>query len=124
MKKSIISIFLITISAQYSFAQNTTAAFLKLGSGARALGLANSFVAQSADINALAYNPAGINGIKQKELSFTHASLANNLNYSFTGYGMPFGNNIIGVGVNYLSNTMIEGRMPIVSLQIISTLTI
>ncbi len=110
MKKSITLIFLIIISAQYSFAQNTTAAFLKLGSGAKALGLANAFVAASADINALAYNPAGINGIEQKELSFTHASLANNLNYSFTGYGMPFGNNIIGIGINYLSNTHIEGR--------------
>ena len=110
MKKLITLIFLITVSAQYSFAQNTTAAFLKLGSGAKALGLANAFVAASADINALAYNPAGINGIAQKELSFTYANLANNLNYSFTGYGIPFGNSVIGIGVNYLSNTLIEGR--------------
>ena len=41
-------------------AQSSAAQFLKLGFGARALGMGESFVAVADDISSVYYNPAGL----------------------------------------------------------------
>jgi len=49
------------------------AAFLKLGQGARAIGMGESFVAVGDDVNALFWNPAGIARIKERQLTFMYS---------------------------------------------------
>ena len=96
--------------APAGFAGGTTASFLKLGSGARAAGLGGAFTAVSDDINALSYNPAGLANLKRSELGFTRAELVEGVSYNFLGYSRPAAKGTIGLGVNYLSQSSIEGR--------------
>jgi hypothetical protein len=91
-------------------AGGTTAAFLKLGSGARATGLGGAFTAVSGDINAISYNPAGLAGLKRSEAGFTRAELVEGVSYNFLSYSRPAAKGNIGLGVNYLGQSSIEGR--------------
>jgi hypothetical protein len=93
-----------------AFANETTASFLKLGSGARATGLGGAFVAVSDDVNALSYNPAGLQNLKRNELGFTRAELVEGVSYNFLGYSFPAAKGSIGLGVNYLGQSSIEAR--------------
>lgn len=86
------------------------ASFLKLGSGARATGLGGAFTAVSDDINVLSYNPAGLANLKKHEIGFTRAELVEDVSYNFLGYSRPAAKGTIGLGVNYLSQSSIEGR--------------
>jgi len=111
MKKSSLlaaTVFFLT-SAAVS-AGGTTASFLKLGSGARATGLGGAFTAVSGDINAISYNPAGLAGLKRSEAGFTRAELVEGVSYNFLGYSRPVAKGTMGLGVNYLGQTSIEGR--------------
>jgi hypothetical protein len=101
--------FLLVIPAVV-FAGGTTASFLKLGSGARAAGLAGAFTAVSGDMNAISYNPAGLAGLKRSEAGFTRAELVEGVSYNFLGYSRPAAKGNIGLGVNYLGQASIEGR--------------
>lgn len=91
-------------------AGGTTAAFLKLGSGARATGLGGAFTAVADDVNAISYNPAGLAYLKRSEMGFTRAELVEGINYNFLGYSRPAANGTIGLGVNYLGQASLEGR--------------
>ena len=92
------------------FAGGTTASFLKLGSGARATGLGGAFTAVSDDLNALSYNPAGLASLKKSAIGFTRAEMVEGVSYNFLGYSRPVAKGTIGLGVNYLSQSSIEGR--------------
>ena len=55
-------------------AQSSSAQFLNLGFGARALGMGEAFTAVADDISTLYYNPAGLAGpAGRSEMSFSHA---------------------------------------------------
>ena len=105
-----IAAVLLLSSAHAVSAGGTTASFLKLGSGARATGLGGAFTAVSDDINALSYNPAGLANLKRSEIGFTRAELVEGVSYNFLGYSRPAAKGTIGLGINYLSQTSIEGR--------------
>lgn len=104
------AIVLLLTSSPAVFAGGTTASFLKLGSGARATGLGGAFTAVSGDINAISYNPAGLANIKRSEAGFTRAELVEGVSYNFLGYSRPAAKGVMGLGVNYLSQSSIEGR--------------
>jgi len=92
------------------FADGTTASFLKLGSGARATGLGGAYTAVSGDINSISYNPAGLASLKKSEAGFTRAELVDGVSYNFLGYSQPAAKGTLGLGVNYLGQSSIEGR--------------
>lgn len=92
------------------FADGTTASFLKLGSGARATGLGGAYTAVSGDINSISYNPAGLASLKKSEAGFTRAELVDGVSYNFLGYSQPASKGTLGLGVNYLGQSSIEGR--------------
>ncbi|MBU0567282.1 hypothetical protein KJ693_09645 [bacterium] len=50
----------------------TGASFLKIGVGARALGMGGAFVGLADDASALYWNPAGTSQLNQKELFFAY----------------------------------------------------
>ena len=112
MKRTIpiIAVALLLSSSPAVFAGGTTASFLKLGSGARAMGLGGAFTAVSDDINALSYNPAGLANLGRSEMGFTRAELVEGVSYNFLGYSRPVAGGNIGLGINYLGQSVIEGR--------------
>lgn len=105
-----IAVVLLLSSAPAVDAGGTTASFLKLGSGARSTSLGGAFTAVSGDINAISYNPAGLANIKRREVGFTRAEVVEGVSYNFLGYSRPAAKGVMGLGVNYLSQSSIEGR--------------
>ena len=64
-------------------------AYLKLGVGARALGLGGAFTAVADDVTAIFWNPAGIANLDRPEFSAMHANMTIDRDYDFVGYSTP-----------------------------------
>ena len=63
--------------------------FLKIGVGARAVGLGESFVAVANDPTAIYWNPAGLASMQRQEVSFNHLSWPGDVSYEHIAYVMP-----------------------------------
>ena len=91
-----------------------TAAFLKVSPGARPIGMGEAFTAVADDLNALAWNPAGLAALDRKEAAFMHAELFADTRYDFIGYGHPLGGyrslGTVALGLSRLSQGAIQGR--------------
>jgi len=61
-------------------------AFLKMGVGARALGMGSAFTAIADDSTAAFWNPAGLATLEKPEASFMHANLTLDRKYNFLNY--------------------------------------
>ena len=84
----------------------TSAAFLKLGAGARPASMGNSYTAVSDDSTSIYWNPAGLAQVDAKDGSATlmHAVWFDDIFYDWASYARPIKNwGVIGVGVQYLS---------------------
>lgn len=74
--------------------------FLKIGVGARATGMGETFIAVSNDITALYWNPAGLMQFSEYGAHFSHNEWLVDLNHEFIGGIYRFGkNNALGVSV-------------------------
>jgi hypothetical protein len=58
--------------AQHPDAGTTAAAFLKIGTDARAVGMGEAFVALGGDANSIYWNPAGLVDVTRRDVSFTY----------------------------------------------------
>ncbi len=63
----------------------STAQFLKIGVGARAVGMADAFVANATDASALYWNPAGIVQFDGNEIILTHTNWVVDVKHDFIG---------------------------------------
>jgi hypothetical protein len=70
-------------------AGTSSGAFLKIGVGARAVGMGEAFVAVANDPSTIVWNPAGLASILRQEVQFTHAEWPGDINYDFLVYVMP-----------------------------------
>lgn len=86
--------------------------FMNIGVDAAAMGMANSVVASTDNVNATYWNPAGLIHLQTKQLSLMHASyFANIAQYDYAAFAMPIdeksavGLSLIRFGVDDIMNT-------------------
>lgn len=83
----------------------TGATFLKIGPGARAVGMGEVFVAIADDATALFWNPAGIVQISRPQIVFMHSLWFQGVNYDYLAYVQSLpgpGNEKFGVSATFL----------------------
>ncbi|PKL49347.1 MAG: hypothetical protein CVV42_06550 [Candidatus Riflebacteria bacterium HGW-Riflebacteria-2] len=91
MKKVLKTLFLAalsvgTMSTAFAESAGQAGAYLKMGVGARALGMGSAFTALADDSTAAFWNPAGLARLEQSEGSFMHADLTMDREYNFFNY--------------------------------------
>jgi len=69
----------------------TAAGFLKIGIGSRAISLGGAFVAESSDLSALYWNPAGLARLNSGAVSLTHTEYLADIDYNYAAVGIPLG---------------------------------
>lgn len=86
----------------YPSAGTTSAAFLKLGAGARGVGMAGAFSGVPGDPFSIYWNPAGLayQG-PDKGLAFFHNEYFQGLGQEFLAYNVPAARGGWGLGLNY-----------------------
>lgn len=79
----------------------TAAQFLKIGAGARAIGMGGAQVAMTGDISSIYWNPAALSRMSgPSELTFNHVSWLADINYDFAAGVLPIGElGIFGLSV-------------------------
>jgi len=84
----------------------TGAQFLELGVSARAMGMAEAFVAVADDISSAYYNPAGLTYLYGREAAFTYIKMPADINYGFAALGLPLESigGVLGIGVYALGS--------------------
>ena len=85
--------------------------FLKIGVGAKAIGMGESQVAATDDLYASYWNPAGLSKLEKPQLALMHNEWFAEINQEFVGIALPIGkSNTVGISANYLSFGDIQGR--------------
>ncbi len=85
------------------------AQFLKIGVGARAVGMGEAFVAVANDASALYWNPAGLAQMSRNELIFSHVNWPVDVRHEFVGYVHRFGGaNALGFSLTALHTDDLE----------------
>lgn len=104
-------ILLLPMSSWAGGVGTTAAQFLKIGVGARAMGMAGAYAAVTDDAHVLYWNPAGIAGMERPQLASTYNVLYQDTSQGFLSYAHPMdGKGVWGVGINYLQVADIEKR--------------
>lgn len=94
MKKIILFILVITLPAaifagDFSKVGTAAAQFLKIGVGARAMGMGGSFTAVANDVSTIYWNPSGITNLNGTSIGFTHSQWFADISHDFAGVIVP-----------------------------------
>lgn len=82
----------------------TSAQFLELGAGARAISMGEAHSAVAADATALYWNPAALTQIKRRSVAFMHAPYVNTSYFDYAAYGQRLGERAaVGASLQYFS---------------------
>nr|WP_315176722.1 PorV/PorQ family protein [uncultured Flavobacterium sp.] len=112
--KKILSFFLVlgTCSLYAQAVRKYSNEFLSIGVDAAALGMSNTAVSFTADVNAGYWNPAGLTHLKDHQVAAMHANyFANIAQYDYLAYATPiddrssWGISLIRFGVDDILNT-------------------
>jgi hypothetical protein len=117
MKKAAIFLLLLTLlvplgaaGEPYSEAGSAGLAFLKVGIGARAVGMGEAFVAAADDATALYWNPAGISHISGIDLGLMHAEWFQDVRLEYLGAVLGRGKDAFGLSFTFNTTGGIERR--------------
>ena len=87
------ALFPLRADAQFTFGDQrvgtSSATFLRIGIGARATGLGESFVAVANDPSAIYWNPAGLASMQRNEMLLSHIDWPAEIRYEHIAYSMP-----------------------------------
>jgi len=79
--------------AQFNLGQQragtSSGTFLRIGVGARATGLGESFVAVANDPSAIYWNPAGLASLQRQEVALSHVDWPADINFDHVTYVLP-----------------------------------
>lgn len=89
---------------------STGLAFLKLGVGARAIGLGDAYVGVSGDASSIYWNPAGLAQVENIDLMFMHSEWFQGIRYEFLGGAQRFDHQAFGIGLTGLYMDDLERR--------------
>lgn len=94
MKKFMLIIFIMflpsaILAGGFSKVGTAAAQFLKIGVGARAMGMGGSFSAIANDVSAIYWNPAGIANLNRTSIGFTHSQWFADISHDFAGVVVP-----------------------------------
>jgi len=116
MKKVILSILCLTIlltgatfAQEFAKVGTAGAQFLKIGIGARGIGMANAYSAVCNDASAVFWNPAGLAQIEKNSIILSHADWLADIAYEAAAYAKTFRNiGTFGISVAYLTSGDME----------------
>lgn len=87
------------------------AAFLKIGPGARPVGMGEAFTGVADDIHSIYWNPAGLGTLKTPELTGMHMQYFQSIQYEFAAFAYPTQNRgTWGFAISNLHTDDIERR--------------
>ncbi|HOT98298.1 MAG TPA: PorV/PorQ family protein [bacterium] len=87
----------------------SSAAFLKIGVGARALGMGEAYSTQAEDITAMFWNPAGLAKVDRMQILLNHYDYLADMKFEYAGFTVPMRNlGTFGVFFSYLGMPDIE----------------
>ncbi|MFC1485252.1 PorV/PorQ family protein [bacterium] len=78
------------------------AEFLKLGVNARPVAMGEAFAAVADDVHAIAWNPAGLAQVEERQASFSHLGYVALIDYENLQYAGPFKNGTIAGDIKFL----------------------
>lgn len=88
----------------------TTAQFLQLGVGARAVGMGQAFSAVADDASAMYWNPAGLTQTEARAVTFMHSAYIDSSFFDYGAYAQNLGaRGAFGASVQYYSAGSIPG---------------
>ena len=113
MKKAFLFLLFLVCTAHYGQAvRKYSNEFMNIGVDAAALGMSNTVVASTNDVNSGYWNPAGLIHLEDNQVSLMHANyFANIAQYDYMAYGSPidersaWGISLIRFGVDDILNT-------------------
>ena len=113
----------ITCAALLATASEGVVNIQNVGSGARAQGLGNSFVAVADNADAVFANPAGLGQVSQRQVSYTNVSLlyagieGDDLGQHVVSYAQPLGDKLgLGLGYERIGSSLMSENGAFVSL--------
>ncbi len=86
------------------------AQFLKIGPGARPVGMGEAFTGVADDIHAIYWNPAGLGTLKSPELTAMHMQYFQSIQYEFGAFAYPTAYGTWGFAVTNLHTDGIDRR--------------
>lgn len=86
------------------------AAFLKLGTGARAAAVGGAYTALGDDAQVIGWNPAGLARLEKREATAAHAELLERTRLDFAAYAHPTDRGTFAAALLYLSHGSFDGR--------------
>lgn len=99
--KWIVILSLLNFPAQLT-AGKYAADFLRIGVGARALGVGGAFVGIADDGTASYWNPAGLANLSRHQILFSHVQMFDNLaNHNFANLSLKLSSNL-GLGISWI----------------------
>ena len=105
----VLFLILLALPAFAGVGSDSGAEFLRLGGGARPIGLGDAYVGLADDASAMFYNPAGLAQIQFLEIiSMTNNSFAD-LHHQVIGLVTPIGAGVLGVGFSGIGSGNIPG---------------
>jgi len=116
MKKILILVGLVFLSGESfawmskSDAGTCGAQFLKIGIGAKSMGMGGAASAGT-DVSALYWNPAGLASLEKREVLAMHIDWFEDTSIEFLGAAFPVGGEVFGLSMTYLAIDKFEERI-------------
>jgi hypothetical protein len=85
-------------------AGTTSAQFLKLGVGARAVAMGEAFTGLADDVTAIYWNPAGLIHVEDQEVSAMRALWVSDISFNWIAYARKGNGESLGVALVYLTS--------------------